>query len=381
VAVWECKSAAWHEATRQIEKNPHSSGFQVNPYGAAPTFLPYPDLDQYMKLLRDYNRRKLTHANDAYRAITGLFAVWSRVYQGGFISGLPQIFLESALFWQPFDPMEKRDPASIAGMTEDFLPTWSWLGWYGEIDTVEWARHWDSLNPLYRNGFSMPRTVSIHDWYYGDDRNNLKKVNSYSMRYEDALHYHDLPLPVNWERLGPDTEQTDAASPARFLSCRTRRTFIRHESFYMYYYRGSCVSVALCTRDDKAKKVFGIITLNSSILTEEFITLSLAEHGLLADRHGFSTRKTKIENGFRGLELVELSHAVATVEGFYNEKRLREPIRKLADHPRNTDGLFELVNVMWIEWADGIAYRKAVGQIMRPTWESFDLEWIDLILG
>lgn len=53
----------------------------------------------------------------------------------------------------------------------------------------------------------------------------------------------------------------------------------------------------------------------------------------------------------------------------------------VATQPRNQDGLFEFVNVMWIEWQDGIAYRKAVGPFMRHVWEDYELETIEVTLG
>jgi hypothetical protein len=38
-------------------------------------------------------------------------------------------------------------------------------------------------------------------------------------------------------------------------------------------------------------------------------------------------------------------------------------------------------NVLWIEWVDGIVYRKALGQVAKQVWDSHPEEWIDVILG
>lgn len=42
---------------------------------------------------------------------------------------------------------------------------------------------------------------------------------------------------------------------------------------------------------------------------------------------------------------------------------------------------YEYYNVLWVEWKDGIAYRKALGRVMKSAWEAQELEWIDLVLG
>jgi hypothetical protein len=50
--------------------------------------------------------------------------------------------------------------------------------------------------------------------------------------------------------------------------------------------------------------------------------------------------------------------------------------------PKSPDGeKYEFVNVLWIEWEEGIAYRKAYGRVMKSAWETQELELIDLVLG
>jgi hypothetical protein len=38
-------------------------------------------------------------------------------------------------------------------------------------------------------------------------------------------------------------------------------------------------------------------------------------------------------------------------------------------------------NVIWIEWEDNIAYRKALGRAFKKAWESQNLEEVDIMLG
>ena len=44
-------------------------------------------------------------------------------------------------------------------------------------------------------------------------------------------------------------------------------------------------------------------------------------------------------------------------------------------------GTYHFYNVMWIEWEDGIAYRRAVGRIRKEAWERYCSEPIKIVLG
>jgi hypothetical protein len=41
----------------------------------------------------------------------------------------------------------------------------------------------------------------------------------------------------------------------------------------------------------------------------------------------------------------------------------------------------EAVNVLWIEWENSIAYRRAAGSVQKKHWEQLELEDLDLVLG
>ena len=46
-----------------------------------------------------------------------------------------------------------------------------------------------------------------------------------------------------------------------------------------------------------------------------------------------------------------------------------------------TEDPYEFYNVPWVEWVNGIAYRKAIGRVWKPVWDRQDLAEIDAILG
>jgi hypothetical protein len=42
---------------------------------------------------------------------------------------------------------------------------------------------------------------------------------------------------------------------------------------------------------------------------------------------------------------------------------------------------FEFYHVLWVEWIEGIAYRRGLDRILKEAWEREATEEIDLILG
>jgi hypothetical protein len=86
--VWECKDRGSSGPTQFIRSG-------------------YPDLTQASELLSWYNKRNLTYPEDALSAISGLLAVLSRGFEGGFLYGLPEKFFDICLTWRPihYDPV------------------------------------------------------------------------------------------------------------------------------------------------------------------------------------------------------------------------------------------------------------------------------------
>ncbi|KAF6794181.1 hypothetical protein CMUS01_16042, partial [Colletotrichum musicola] len=51
------------------------------------------------------------------------------------------------------------------------------------------------------------------------------------------------------------------------------------------------------------------------------------------------------------------------------------------DSPRTDEFEFEVCRVLWVEWEDGVAYRRASGWVDRGQCERHELEDVDLVLG
>ncbi len=70
-------------------------------------------------------------------AFEGALTTFSTIFDGGFITGLPEMFFDAALLWQPYFPMRRREPVERAGRA--ILPSWSWVGWTGSLHSEDWV--------------------------------------------------------------------------------------------------------------------------------------------------------------------------------------------------------------------------------------------------
>ena len=95
---------------------------------------PWPNVVQFLSHVNHYNRRTLRYPEDVLRAFSGLLTSWNRSFDGGFICGLPQMFFDDALLWQGNTALARRRHSGCPGQGATFPPSWSWVGWQGEID-------------------------------------------------------------------------------------------------------------------------------------------------------------------------------------------------------------------------------------------------------
>ncbi|KAI0848823.1 heterokaryon incompatibility protein-domain-containing protein [Daldinia vernicosa] len=129
-----------------------------------------PNFRLYMELICRYNHRNLTYAQDALPAIAGVFDALANRFSGGFISGLPAIFLDSALLWQPLLKAKRRVCSGKRPESFPPLPSWSWAGWQCLIDPIslEGALDYEIRGDISRGGLGKSmcswRTRKLVDW-------------------------------------------------------------------------------------------------------------------------------------------------------------------------------------------------------------------------
>ncbi|PMD43730.1 HET-domain-containing protein [Hyaloscypha variabilis F] len=138
---WECLSCSIQETCsaddngeRDINHeqftNSHTGRTQEFPAFAIPESLvlserPIPDLKAYWSLVRGYSKRSLSYQSDAEKAFGAVIQEFSRAFDGGFFYGIPTLIFDYCLFWS-------FAPGSVPKRREGF-PSWSWLGWETEV--------------------------------------------------------------------------------------------------------------------------------------------------------------------------------------------------------------------------------------------------------
>jgi len=98
-----------------------------------------PDFRMYSELVCLYSDRDLTYPQDTLLAFSGILTSFTRTFPGGFVGGLPRLFLDHALLWQPFDrKCKRRIPVrgreDYGDLPSAHLPSWSWCGWQVTVD-------------------------------------------------------------------------------------------------------------------------------------------------------------------------------------------------------------------------------------------------------
>lgn len=143
---WDCQLSVWWledgtTTSAEDAEDPYHPAYRLD--GETDRYLAHklstistPDFSLYQELICRYNHRDLTYAQDALRTFSGVLAAFARGFPGGFISGLPALFFDSVLLWQPFRKAKRRVvDVSFQNLAPNSpLPSWSWIGWQCLID-------------------------------------------------------------------------------------------------------------------------------------------------------------------------------------------------------------------------------------------------------
>ena len=79
------------------------------------------------------------------------------------------------------------------------------------------------------------------------------------------------------------------------------------------------------------------------------------------------------------VELIELSRG--EVKDHHDEHDVFEEWYETGCPRDQQTGLYRFYNVMWVEWLDKIAYRKAVGRVPESVWDRVADDRVDVVLG
>jgi hypothetical protein len=420
--MWKCqRNELWegHLSPQEIPFLPENSLTKV---------MEWPDLLSYVKLVRTYNSRVTRHDNDVLAAFSGVLGAINRQFPAGFVQGLPEFYFDVALLWQPQEPLRRRGPDDA----HHAFPSWSWTGWHGRLNVlccvrgieeprsdIESARPSDfgietyPITQWYKTAgigsdsvricndyetyrqlrvserqenqnaeaskhlASLPQSIIESGWtlstcIYGNELGtDTSKPGSTTImerpcyRHPSVSNAFLYPLPIGQ---GPDNLQDSKFSYLRFQSRRVHLIATNKELPASRY--APCVYVGLATTTGT---LVGVVRLNITSGLQrpdeacELVAISRGKSRLVDPRSDIIEERDNLEHLLAIVAWrTSLPQTENKLDKFYLQKKI---------------GIYEYYNVMWIEWKNGIAYRKAVGRVYKEAWESLELEEVDVLLG
>lgn len=165
-------------------------------------------MHRFARLVSMYNLRQLTFPEDALDAFAGTLFELSSVFEGGFLSGLPEITFDAVLIWQPYNPLTRRVP--LTNPRAAVLPSWSWVGWSDNLHSESWRSAYDYMrkNPdeYGHDGLRVWQPCSWHttktvNWCYSKSKGSQHILITSTMRHENIEHALTLsPHSQGWTR-------------------------------------------------------------------------------------------------------------------------------------------------------------------------------------
>jgi hypothetical protein len=404
-AFWECHCDTWSEDTSQLRvkfckpcKKAQADIFRDS------YFPPWPNLHMYLQLVAAYNMRQLGFDHDILAGFAGITTSLSTAFLGGFLYGLPELFLDIALLWRPLGHCRRRkparndrDPCQASKTKHPVIPSWSWVGWQSEIDPLSWKCGYDYIatnarviswpgshyDTILKTGTSWTLKPTVH-WHVTNEKcSPIRPVIGDYKTYQRSG-----TLPEGWSRYSLPFESPEEAEYLHSSDTRTRFRFpipipspkekgpATHEDGpYLYFQttvatffmdRPSPNRIVTSLTDDNGKWV-GVLRLN---LEKEPLNFSHEKFTVLPELH-------QDRNLRREQELITISEGNAknsSPEGGYLEE--------WNFHERPKDSiLYEFVNVLSVTRKNGVCYREGIGRVLKESWLQKKPKTMNVILG
>ncbi|KAF2176466.1 HET-domain-containing protein [Zopfia rhizophila CBS 207.26] len=364
---WRCQRCLWRE---DMTAEPEGAVRPEVGQMFNEILIPYrwPNLVQWINIISSYNGRNLTYESDRLSALAGVESILRPSFPGGFCNGLPEFFFDAAILWQLHSPMRRRNTYNISSM-KDYLPTWSWIGWHGPIDTqqshglgIDYIRFYPANQTEWIEFRTSCVILPLVKWYQIDTTGNRREIRNDYHRWR-AKSNIDHTLPSGWRRHEDDAKRMWFDHPAEekatfwwpvpmeldspqttsqfrslppYLSFRSTRTYFKVEKAIPGLYLRGCVCVSL---HDIEGTWAGVLRLN----------LGNTNDAPLGELY----------------ELVAVSMGEA--DNSVDESRFFEEWN-LEERPR-TSRLYQFYNVLHVEREDDWILRKSIGRIEKAAWE------------
>ncbi|KAF1851982.1 HET-domain-containing protein [Cucurbitaria berberidis CBS 394.84] len=385
--TWECEHAGWTDLQgpvtleKSLRLKPHRGRFDGLHHRS------WPDLYEYTHLADTYAKRKFTYPSDVIPAFSGFATVVGKSFRGGILYGLPALFFDVALLWQSPRLATRRVVSSHSGIQTQ-LPSWSWVSWPGQVNLALWTAGCEYLEL-----FSTSLVVNpLVKWHIITSDNIRVAIESDYHKYRHLFDAADGELPSGWSRVvrdairsrkRPQSWSSNAESYAYKHSTDARTIFNYPIPLVEPFHIDAITPKSNLITCRANRAWFSMVverSLHPSLYTSIFDSnkvwsgmLDIVYNGLV---NKGSTSATV--NNPR-CELIAISTGSVLQDPRYDIRSWFKEER----HPRrpNTGTRYYFYNVLWIEWVEGIAFRKALGRVHKAAWDAAERELIDVILG
>ncbi|KAH7080195.1 hypothetical protein BKA63DRAFT_464387 [Paraphoma chrysanthemicola] len=371
----------------------------------------WPDFGFYLDLICPYNGREFSYPQDTLLGISGVLNALGNSFPGGFIHGLPRLFLDHTLLWQPFGTAERR-----LGRREDeeirtSLPSWSWAGWqcYRSEPILEPLE----LDKLVGLGYTHQDDMNLTDWVVVErDSRQSQSNDTYWYNKRESWTYFRHPIPIS----GSCVNRNLLAAQAYLTCSTTTATYLPVTVLHKKGQNSWCsfgppkISVfedrifSSGPRNDKVCSVLvlqrpnggfgGLLRMMVNDIIDEYASIELIaiSKGSATARDMRQSFEWRIYETAQDAEWdllhswyrarLELFGAIPKVAGDLVDGFDRVPASAKA-RPSEVDEkiLCEFYNVLWIERRDGMAYRRACGWVPKHVWEANATGPIEVKLG
>ncbi|RFN45535.1 transcription factor [Fusarium flagelliforme] len=410
---WECNCSAWSED--HIYRPEKESPFDVvyGRYVGRGKHLKVPSLSRLSQLICwSFNEKTLRYEEDVYNAFAGYNTYLSGIFPYGLVYGHPQMFFEQSLCWSSANGVRRRKVSEryTGDPIRNGLPSWSWMGWKGTINFPV------DLESEEGASYDMGFTESITEWYAMEypDSCEKQRINStwsqcrkappgsmaenwrceefrppamaekgVSSRASDPLSIpkelpsyiytcfsDDTPWPITrWYPipLGQANSEEEASlslhSGYQYLWCQTFRAFFTASHDILYNDYGHADSHVLKNKDGI---VVGALRLHNDGDSKLFQQDTPVE--LIAVAKGWSTilkvYSTEKPESPAPVDITQLSlEEEQEVKEKHQEywSKAFEATPWMETWQKGKEDKQDCYHVLWIEWQNEVAYRKAYG--------------------
>ncbi|KAK8071713.1 hypothetical protein PG996_005061 [Apiospora saccharicola] len=342
---WLCRSTRYYEDIDSPHDLPAvalavhgSKSGQLNPLDLS---LDIPELHILSRLIYNYLERDFTYQEDVMPALSSTFSAMQRAFPRGFIHGLPVSFFDSSLVWRSSDMIRRESSRNAVRCP----PSWAWAGWKGVFA-------WNSYSEAFQ---VIPMLV----WHTKESRDSEEEP----IPFQNEWYDHKARF------MGKSKDLRDG-----WVYCRGEETKDESSSRFKDY--PECQARLWAGKPHKNEQRKGGPTLGDGSFVVRMFGCELWARAVLRDPAGAVVGELCADSMVQAKHINGVYPSAVPVEVVVISRgwHITEP------QPVEKE-FWEFYNVRWVEWEDGIAYRKGIGRVERSAWERLEKEDISLVLG